>query len=226
MEIKREKLTKIRKTIGDNLMNSLITIPHATISTTVDMTDLIDLRKARKADGENLSITAFIMKAVERHMEEFPIFNCRCEGDEVIYYDQVNAGVAVDSPRGLMVINVPDVQKKSVAELTGEMRERVANLKAGKITMEDISGSTFTISNEVMSTNDFFNSIINNNECFIIGLARYKKQLVVNDDDSTSIRQIANIILNFNHRMVDGMGAAAFLGKIAETLCNPAQLLD
>ena len=226
MEIKREELSKMRKTIGDNLMKSLITIPHATITTTVDMTNLIELRENLKKDGTNLSLTTFLMKAVEKHLAEYPIFNCRLEEEEVIYYDHVNAGVAVDSDRGLMVINVPDVHKKSISELTEDMRDRVARLKAGKITMDDITGSTFTISNEAMSTNDHFNSIINNNECFILGLARYKKQLVVNDDDTTSIRKIANIMLNYNHRMVDGMESAAFLGKISQTLASPKQLLD
>lgn len=221
MEIKREKLRGIRKTIGYKLLESLNTVPHATIMTTVDMTNLVHIRSAYKAAGKNPSTTAFLLKAIAVALEEYPQLNARLENGEIIRYDNADAGVAVDTPRGLMVVTVKDVGHKDVWQITDEMRDVVARLKVNKATLDELSGSTFSVSNEAMSTNDYFNSIINNNEAIIIGLARYKKQLVVHEDDTVSIRQIGNIMGNYNHMLADGMPVAAFLGKVSALLSDP-----
>lgn len=221
MEIKREKLWGIRKAIGCKLLGSLNSIPHATIMTTVDMTQVVHIRNVYKEKGKSLSTTAFLLKAVATALKDYPQLNTRLENNEIIYYDTADAGIAVDTPRGLMVVTVRDVGAKSVWQITEEMRDLVTRLKAGRTAMEELGGSTFSVSNEAMSTNDYFNSIINNNECVIIGLARYKKQLVVNEDDSLSIRQIGNIMGNYNHMLADGMPVAAFLGEISRLLSDP-----
>lgn len=221
MEIKREKLRGIRKTIGCKLLESLNTIPHATIMTTVDMTEIVRIRNAYKAVEKNPSTTAFLLKAIAKVLEEYPQLNAKLENGEIVYYDNADAGIAVDTPRGLMVVTVKDVGHKSIWQITEEMRDVVARLKANKITLDELSGSTFSVSNEAMSTNDYFNSIINDNEAVIIGLARYYKQLVVNEDNSVSIRWIGNIMGNYNHMLADGMPVAAFLGKISALLADP-----
>lgn len=225
MEIRREKLRGVRKLIGTKLHESRTTIPHATIMTTVDMTELDKLKKEYKAKGMSLSTTAFLVKAIGIKLEKYPQLNTRLENGEIIYYDKANAGIAVDTPRGLMVITVNDVANKSIIKITEEIRDIVDRLKRNKALPDEMTGSTFSVSNEAMSTNDYFDSIINNNECIIIGLARYKKQLVVNDDDTTSIRLIGNIMGNYNHMLADGMPVAAFLGEVAALLADPEQLL-
>lgn len=225
MEIKREKLGGIRKLIGTKLHQSRTNIPHATIMTTVDMTELDKLKKEYKANGESLSTTAFLVKAIGLKLEKYPQLNTRLENGEIIYYDTADAGIAVDTPKGLMVVTVRDVANKSIRQITDELRDVVDRLKRGKASPDEMTGSTFSVSNEAMSTNDYFDSIINNNECIIIGLARAKKQLVVNDDDTTSIRLLANIMGNYNHMLADGMPVAAFLGEVAELLAEPKQLL-
>lgn len=221
MEIKREKLRGVRKTIGFKLLNSLNSIPHATIMTTVDMTEIVRIRNDYKSKGRSVATTAFLIKAIAIVLERYPQLNTRLENGEIVYYDNADAGIAVDTPRGLMVITVRDVTHKDIWQITDEMRDIVARLKVGKATMEETSGSTFSVSNEAMSTNDYFNSIINNDECFIIGLPRYKKQLIVNDDDSISIRYMGNIMANYNHMLADGMPVAAFLGEISRLLSDP-----
>lgn len=221
MEIKREKLRGIRKTIGYKLLGSLNSIPHATIMTTVDMTQLAHIRKIYKERGTSLSTTAFLLKAIAIALKKYPQLNTRLENGEIIYYDTADAGVAVDTPRGLMVVTVKDVGAKSVRQITEEMRDIVSRLKEGRAELDELSGSTFSVSNEAMSTNDYFNSIINNNECLIIGLARYKKQLAVNEDDSLSIRLIGNIMGNYNHMLADGMPVAAFLGEVSRLMSDP-----
>lgn len=225
MEIKREKLGGIRKLIGTKLHQSRTNIPHATIMTTVDMTELDKLKKEYKANGESLSTTAFLVKAIGLKLEKYPQLNTRLENGEIIYYDTADAGIAVDTPKGLMVVTVKDVANKSIRQITDELRDVVDRLKRGKASPDEMTGSTFSVSNETMSTNDYFDSIINNNECIIIGLARAKKTIVVNDDDTTSIRLMANIMGNYNHMLADGMPVAAFLGEVAELLAEPKQLL-
>lgn len=225
MEIKREKLSGIRKLIGTKLHQSRTSIPHATIMTTVDMTELDKLKKEYKAKGESLSTTAFLVKAIGLKLKKYPQLNTRLENGEVIYYDTADAGIAVDTPKGLMVVTVKDVANKGIKQITEELRDVVDRIKRGKASPDEMTGSTFSVSNEAMSTNDYFDSIINNNECIIIGLARAKKQIVVNDDDTTSIRLMANIMGNYNHMLADGMPVAAFLGEVAALLADPKQLL-
>ncbi len=225
MEIKREKLRGVRKLIGTKLHESRTSIPHATIMTTVDMTELDQLKKAYKAKGQSLSTTAFLVKAIGIKLQKYPQLNTRLENGEIVYYDEANAGIAVDTERGLMVVTVKDVANKSIIQITEELRDVASRLKRGKASPDEMTGSTFSVSNEAMSTNDYFDSIINNNECIIIGLARYKKQLVVNDDDTTSIRLIGNIMGNYNHMLADGMPVAAFLGEVVALLAEPEQLL-
>ncbi len=232
MEIKRVKYSGVRKIIGERLQESLSGDPHATILTTVDWTNMLEFRKEYKdKTGISLAGTSFMIKATGLALKKFPQFNTRLvdsetgNGKEIVYYDDADAGIAVDTPKGLMMVTVKNVANRGLEDITNDMRDKVARLKAGKILPEEVVGSTFSISNEMMSTNDFFNSIINNHEAFILGVARHKKQLVVNDDDTTSIREIGNMMLTYNHKMNDGMPAAALLGEIAELLTNPEQLL-
>ncbi len=232
MEVKRVKYNGVRKIIGERLQASLSGEPHATIMTTVDWTNMLEFRKTYKEEnGVSLAGTAFMIKATGIALKKFPQFNTRLvdvengNGKEIVYYDTADAGIAVDTPRGLMMVTVKNVADRSLEDITNDMRDKVARLKAGKILPEEVTGSTFSISNEMMSTNDFFNSIINNNEAFILGVARHKKQLVINDDNTTSIREIGNMMLTYNHKMNDGMPAAALLGEIAELLAEPEKLV-
>lgn len=231
MEIKREPYKGVRKFIGEALQTSLSGDPHATIMTTVDMTKYVELKKELKAKGTSLSGTAFYIKAIGVALKDFPQFNARLldaedgKGKEIVYYDTADAGVAVDTERGLMMITIPDCGNRSVAELTDDIRDKATRIKTGKIKPEETKGSTFSISNEMMSTNTFFNSIINNNEAFIIGVPRFDKTPVVDENDNIVIRQIGNLMLTYNHKMADGMPAAALLGRIAELMGDPEQLL-
>lgn len=230
-EVKRIPYKGVRKIIGDTLHNSLMNAPHATIMTSVDMTNYDELKKKMKKSGTSLSGTAFFIKATGLALKEFPQFNARLvpsengNGEEIVFYDDADAGIAVDTPRGLMMITVRDCVNRSVKDLTDDIRDKAYRMRNGGIRYSETIGSTFTISNEMMSTNDFFNSIINNNETFILGIPRYKKMPVVDENDRIVVRQIGNIILTYNHKMVDGMPAAAFLGKIAEYMEDPESIL-
>lgn len=231
-EVKRVAYRGVRRIIGDNLHQSATSTPHATMMTTVDMTRYEALRRKMKAQNMSLSSTAFFIKAIGLALREFPDFNTRLvknergDGEEIIYYDHADAGIAVDTPRGLMMITVRNVANRSVRDLTQDIRDKAYRIKNGKIRYEETIGSTFTISNEMMSKNDFFNSIINNNETFILGVARYKKTPVVDENDNIVIRQIGNIILTYNHKVVDGMPAASFMARIAELMEEPEKLLS
>lgn len=225
MEIKREKIIGIRKFIGSRLRESLAAFPHVTIMTTVDMTEIDRIKKEYKIKGQSLSTTAFLIKAVGVALRKYPNMNTRYENGEIVYYDEADAGIAVDSPKGLMVVTVRNVTAKSIATLTEELRGLVERVKKGTVTLDELTGSTFTVSNESMSKNDYFSSVLNNNECIIVGLARYKKQFMIDDNDNALIRLIGNIMLNFNHGLVDGMPAAAFLGEVAELLSDPEALM-
>lgn len=230
-EVKRVAYKGVRKIIGDTLHASLTNAPHATIMTSVDLTRYDELKKRMKAQGNSLSSTAFFIKAIGLALKEYPQFNARLvpaedgNGEEIVFYDTADAGIAVDTKRGLMMITVRDCANRSVKDLTDDIRDKAYRMRNGGIRYSETVGSTFTISNEIMSTNDFFNSIINNNETFIVGIPRYKKMPVVDENDNIVIRQMGNIILTYNHKMVDGMPSAAFLGRIAELMEDPEKIL-
>jgi pyruvate dehydrogenase E2 component (dihydrolipoamide acetyltransferase) len=230
-EVKRTAYKGVRKIIGDTLTKSYSEDPHATIMTTADMTNYFELKKKWKAEGKSYSGTAFFIKAAGVALKDFPQFNTRLvpnedgTGLDIVQYDTADAGVAVDTPKGLMMITIPDCGNRSIEDLTADIRDKADRIRNNKIKPEETRGSTFSISNEMMSTNTYFNSIINNNEAFIIGVPRFDKVPVYDENENIVPRMRGNLMLTYNHKMADGMPAAALLGKMAELLNDPEQLL-
>ncbi|SCI31652.1 Dihydrolipoyllysine-residue acetyltransferase component of pyruvate dehydrogenase complex [uncultured Oscillibacter sp.] len=224
MNERREKMTGMRKIIADNMRVSA-QIPQALGALRIDMTALLSCSEKLKAEGRGVSMTSFLLAALGQVLRENPSLNSRFEGDEVIYYDEVNAGVAVANDAGLMIVVVKGIDRKDLFTIDTEFKGLMQRLRAKKLRMEDITGSTVTLSNLSKEKLQMFSSLITNQECLIVGMGGVGKEPVVIADDQIAVRSVANLMVNMNHIIIDGMPAARFLEMMQERLEHPAEFL-
>ncbi len=222
----RTKLPRMRKMIGDAMLKSITTIPQASGFTTVDCTGMLNYLARMEQEGHKISSTVYLCKCVAMALELHPNMNARLEGDEVIVYDSINAGIGVDMGDSLIVVVLKDLQKKPILEINDQFHELMGRVKAKKITMDDITGGTFTISNMSKRTRySAFNSIVTNNEAFILGMSGIIKQVVVDENDNIVIRPCTNLIMNINHTLVDGATSTRFSTQMYDFFENPDEYL-
>lgn len=223
---KRTKLTRMRRQIGDNLRQSDLHNPKISIFGLCDFTELLQMKAEYQARGEKISDTALFIKATALALAEYPALNSRLEGDEIVTYDSFHAGFAVDTPRGLIVLVARDVQEKPLPELARQVSDTLRRLKEGTLTLDDYKGSTFTVSN--MSKAGFGShatSIINNDECVIVGFGGIHKGVFADENDRPVVRDACYVTVNFNHAIVDGLIATQFMARLKQILESPRQYM-
>ena len=231
--VRREPLSKIRKTIAVNMAKSSSTIPHVTNFDDADVTELEKMRKltaAQYADsGLKLTMLAFVMKAVAHSLKAHPTINATIDldGGEVIYKEYVNLGVAVDAPRGLIVPVMRNVDKLSIPQIAQEISSLAERAKASQFTVDDLRGGSFTISNLGAVGGTYSTPIINPPEVAILLVGRARKLPVVleDQDDKIASRLMLPLSLSYDHRLVDGATAARFLNEVIGYLEVPGRLL-
>ena len=228
--VRREKMSKIRKTIAVNMQRSASTIPHVTNFDDADITELERIRKGSMSDyvGTNVKLTMmpFLMKAVALSLKAHPALNASVdvEEGEIIYKEYVNLGVAVDTPRGLMVPVIRDVDRLSIPNVAQSLTTIGEKARATQITIEEMRGGTFTISNLGAIGGTYSTPIINPPEVAILLVGRSRKMPVVIDDKIES-RLMMPLSLSYDHRLVDGATAARFLNEVIDYLETPGRLL-
>jgi pyruvate dehydrogenase E2 component (dihydrolipoamide acetyltransferase) len=221
-------LTSMRKTIGRRMAQSLQTAPQLTITMEVDMSEAVKFREqitsvTEKKLNLRVTYTDIIVKAVAKALKEFPFINSRLEGDQLKLLEEVNVGVATAVEDGLVVPVVKNADKKSLIEVASEIRSLVEKARQGKLSIEDVSGGTFTVTNLGMYGVDVFTPIINPPESAILGVGRIVEKPVVINGQIT-IRPLTVLSLTFDHRVTDGAQAAVFLQRVKELLEKPALL--
>ena len=214
----------MRKAIARNMLNSHMTSPTVTFDLSVDMTNLKEYRAQLKANDIKVSYTDILVKFVSKALTEFPALNCSVDGNKIIYKHYVNMGVAVALDNGLVVPNVPDADKKSLTEISSEVKELAELARSGKLPMERLHGGTFTITNLGMYGIESFSPIINQPEVAILGVCAMQDKPVVVDGQIT-VRTMMNMCLTADHRVVDGALAAQFLHRVKTLMENPALML-
>ncbi len=229
--IRRETMTKIRKTIATNMVRSVSTIPHLTNFDDADITELEDLRKESAASyadsGIKLTSLAFVLKAVALALKQHPTLNASLdmEAGEVIYKNYVNLGVAVDTDRGLIVPVLRNVDRMSIPQIAQNIQAAAEKVRDGKQTLDDLRGGTFTISNLGAVGGKYSTPIINHPEVAILLAGRSRKMAVVTKDDRIVSRLMMPLSLSYDHRIVDGAAAARFLNEVIGYLESPGRLL-
>lgn len=221
MAEKRVPLSRMRKLIGDNLKKSVTEIPQASGYVRVDVTNMLKMQQELQEKGIKVSPTVLFTHAIALGLKKYPQLNARQEGDEIVYYDDVNPGIGTDTKNGLMVLVMKGIQDMTLIETADLFRNLMQKLKSNRLTMDDISGGTVTISNLSKSRIQAFSSIVNNNESMIMGIGAIHKEATVMPDNTIVPRDICNVCININHTLVDGMVAALFLDYLCEVLENP-----
>lgn len=228
--VRIERMTKIRKTIAAKMHESWSTVPRVTNMDDADVTELERIRQASKDDyaarGIKLTQLPFVIKAVAMALKKNPVVNASIDMDNgtIIYKDYVHVGIAVDSDRGLVVPSLRNADQLSIAEIARQVSTLADKVRDNQFTIEELRGSTFTISNLGAVGGAYATPIINTPEVAILLLGRSRKMPVVVNDQIVP-RLMMPLSLSYDHRLVDGGAAARFLNDVIAYLKSPGRLL-
>ncbi|MES2563159.1 MAG: dihydrolipoyllysine-residue acetyltransferase [Pseudomonadota bacterium] len=229
-ETRTEPLSRIKKLTGANLHRNWVTIPHVTQNDEADITELEAFRKSRsgelKAQGVNLTLLAFLIKASVTALKKFPQFNASLSADSesLILKQYYNIGVAVDTPNGLVVPVLRAANSKGVVELARELFEVSERMRAGKIVPADMQGGCFSISSLGGIGGGHFTPIINAPEVAILGVGRSVMKPVWNGTEFTP-RLMLPLSLSYDHRVIDGALGARFITYLSSVLADIRNLV-
>lgn len=212
-------LPRMRQVIARRLTESKQTIPHFYVTVTADITELMKFRAALKAAGTVFSVNDFILEAVVMSLEEFPVVNSVSDGQSITWRGDVDLGMAVSVPNGLLVPVIRAAQTLSLAELRDQAKALADKARAGKLTPDEMSGSSFTVSNMGMLNVDTFSAIINPGEAGILAVASGRAAPAVIDGE-ICIRNRMAMTFSADHRIVDGATAAEFANAVRAKLEN------
>lgn len=219
-----QPMSGMRRAIAKNMLASHMTSPTVTYNTSVDMSEMKRYREQFKSKNVKVSYTDLLVKFVSKALLEFPLLNCTVNDDKITYKHYVNMGVAVALDNGLVVPNVMDADRKSLTQISAELKELAAAARAGTLPSDKMENGTFTITNLGMYGIEHFTPIINQPEVAILGVNAMIDTPVVRNGEVV-IRPIMNLSLTADHRVVDGSVAAEFLQRVKELLENPALML-
>jgi len=214
---KPKPMSKMRQIIAQRLTQSKVTQPHFYVTVSVDMTDLIAYRNGLKAAGLPYTVTDFISQAVVLSLQEFPVVNSSTDGKTTRWHSHVNLGLAVSIEGGLVVPVIRHAEELTMREICDLSKQLAEKARAGKLTPDEMSGGTFTISNMGMLNVENFAAIINTGEGGILAVASTLKQPVVRDDKIV-IRQMMKMTLSVDHRLIDGALGAQFVNAVKTKL--------
>jgi 2-oxoglutarate dehydrogenase E2 component (dihydrolipoamide succinyltransferase) len=222
-------MTTRRKRIAENLLQSQHSTAHLTTFNEVDMTAINALRermkeKVEKEHGVKLTFMPFFVKAACMALEQFPMVNAQIDGDSIIYRHYVNMGIAVASDAGLVVPSIKDVDTKGILDISRDISAVAKRARDGKLSMDDLTGGTFTITNGGVFGSLVSTPIINYPQVAILGLHKTQDRPVA-IDGKVEIRPMMYLALSYDHRIVDGQQAVLFVVRIKELIEDPAAML-
>ncbi|MFL5640586.1 MAG: 2-oxoglutarate dehydrogenase complex dihydrolipoyllysine-residue succinyltransferase [Gemmatimonadaceae bacterium] len=225
----REKMSTRRKRIAENLLQSQQSTAHLTTFNEVDMSAVNALRekfkeKVEKEHGVKLTFMPFFVRAACQALKQFPTINAQVDGDSIIYKHYVNMGIAVASEQGLVVPNVKDADRKGMIEISRDITDIAKRARDGKLTMDDLTGGTFTITNGGVFGSLVSTPILNYPQVGILGLHKTQDRPVA-INGQVVIRPMMYIALSYDHRIVEGAHAVQFLVRVKELIEDPAAML-
>lgn len=212
-------LVPMRRAIAEHMVRSVQTAPHAWGMVEVDVSKLVRLRAGlldgfRSREGYELTYLPFFVKAVVEALRENPTLNARWSDQGVVLKKRIHIGIAIAVPNGLVVPVVRDADQKSIAGLATSLRDLIVRAREGRLTMDDLTGGTFTVNNTGALGSIASGPIINQPQAGIITMEAIVKRPVVTEDDAIAIRSMMNACLSFDHRVTDGAEALRFLQSV------------
>ena len=225
-EVERVPLSRIKRISGPNLARNWVMIPHVTHDDDADITDLEAFRKQINSEQQGVKVTmvALLMKACVGALRQFPEVNSSLDGDELVIKRYYHLGFAADTPQGLLVPVIRDADRKGLLEIAGELTELSAKAREGKLSAEEMRGSTFTISSLGGIGGTGFTPIVNAPEVAILGVTRAATKPVWNGTEFEP-RLILPLSLSYDHRVIDGAAAARFVAHLAGELSDLRRVL-
>ena len=226
---KRVPMTRLRARIAERLVEAQQTAAMLTTFNEVDLTEVMALRARyresfEKRHGVRLGYMSFFTRAAVEALKKFPAVNASVEGTDIIYHNYYDIGIAVSSDRGLMVPVIRDVDQMSFAEFEAELNAMAKKAQDGSISMDDLTGGTFTITNGGIFGSMMSTPILNQPQSAILGMHSIQKRPMVVDDDIVA-RPMMYLAMTYDHRIIDGKEAVQFLVTIKEQLEDPSRLL-
>ena len=225
----RVPMSRLRARVAERLLQSQATNAILTTFNEVNMGPIMALRKQygdkfEKTHGVRLGFMGFFVKAAVAALQKFPIINASVDGNDIVYHGYIDIGIAVGSPRGLVVPILRDADQMSVADIEKKIAEFGAKAKDGKLSMEDLTGGTFSISNGGVFGSMLSTPIINPPQAAILGIHATKDRAVV-ENGQVVVRPINYLAMSYDHRIIDGREAVLGLVTMKEALEDPARLL-
>jgi 2-oxoglutarate dehydrogenase E2 component (dihydrolipoamide succinyltransferase) len=228
-EVRREKMSGLRKTIATKLVNAKNTTAMLTTFNEVDMSAVMEVRKKYKDSfkekhGVGLGFMSFFTKACTAALKQYPAVNAMIDGTEVVYHNYADVGVAVSTPRGLVVPIIRNAESMSMAGIESKIIELATRARDGKITIDEMQNGTFTITNGGIFGSMLSTPIINAPQSAILGMHNIvERPVAVNGQ--VVIRPIMYVALSYDHRIIDGRESVSFLKAVKEMIEDPARLL-
>ena len=228
-EVSREKLSMLRRKIAERLVSVKNETAMLTTFNEIDMKPIMDLRKKykeafAKKHEINLGFMSFFTKAVTEALQLFPSVNAQIDGNEIILHEYADIGIAVSSPKGLMVPVLRNAESMSLAEIEREIKRLAIKARDGKITPDEMTGGTFTITNGGVFGSMLSTPIINPPQSAILGMHNIVDRPVA-IGGQVEIRPIMYLALSYDHRIIDGKESVSFLVKVKEMLENPDKMI-
>ena len=226
---KNEKMSQLRKTISRRLVEAKNTTAMLTTFNEVDMSSIMDIRtkykdKFKEAHGVGLGFMSFFAKACCVALQEWPAVNAYIDADQLIYHDYCDISIAVSTPRGLTVPVIRNAESLSMAEIEKKVIELANKAKENKLSMEDLQGGTFTITNGGVFGSLMSTPIINLPQSAILGMHKIQERPIALNGQVV-IKPMMYVALSYDHRIIDGRESVSFLVRVKELLENPEQLL-
>ncbi|MGH8248715.1 MAG: 2-oxoglutarate dehydrogenase complex dihydrolipoyllysine-residue succinyltransferase, partial [Gammaproteobacteria bacterium] len=225
----RVPMTRLRRRTAERLLSAQRENAILTTFNEVNMQPVMDLRNRYKKEfeerhGVRLGFMSFFSKAAVEALKKFPIINASVDGDDIIYHGYFDIGIAVSAPRGLVVPIVRDADLMSLAEIESRIRELGDKAKDGKLTIEELTGGTFTITNGGVFGSLLSTPILNPPQSAILGMHKIQERPVA-ENGQVVIRPMMYLAVSYDHRIIDGREAVQFLVTVKELIEDPARLL-
>jgi 2-oxoglutarate dehydrogenase E2 component (dihydrolipoamide succinyltransferase) len=228
-EVRREKMSNLRKTVSRRLVEAKNTTAMLTTFNEVDMSPVMTLRtkykdKFKEKHAVNLGFMSFFTKACCFALQEWPAVNAYIDGEEIIYHDYCDISIAVSAPKGLVVPVIRNAESMSMAEIEKKVVELAGKARDNKLSMEEMQGGTFTITNGGVFGSMMSTPIINIPQSAILGMHKIEERAVVVNGQIVA-RPMMYLAVSYDHRIIDGRESVSFLVRVKELLENPDQLL-
>jgi 2-oxoglutarate dehydrogenase E2 component (dihydrolipoamide succinyltransferase) len=223
-------MSPLRRTVARRLLEAQESAAILTTFNEVDMSRVMDLRDRygaafQEKHGSKLGFMGFFVKAAVEGLTAFPSVNAEVRGDAVLFKDHYDVGVAVGGGKGLVVPVIRDADQLSLAQIELSIVELARRARENRITMEDLSGGTFTISNGGIYGSMLSTPILNTPQSGILGLHKIQKKPVVGPGDTVVVRPMMYLALSYDHRIIDGREAVGFLVKVKELIEEPSRIM-